>query len=66
LSKGGGTTADNIVPLCSGEDGCNNSKHNAMPEVWLVLKFGKRKARVILQRILEYFELVKAKDKEVA
>jgi len=66
LSKGGGTTADNIVPLCSGEDGCNNSKHNAMPEVWLALKFGKRKARVILKRILEYFELVKAKDKEVA
>jgi len=66
LTKGGGTTADNIVPLCSGEDGCNNSKHNAMPEVWLALKFGKRKARVILQRINAYFELVKAKDKEVA
>jgi len=66
LSKGGGTTADNIVPLCSGEDGCNNSKHNAMPEVWLALKFGKRKARAILQRINAYFELVKAKDKEVA
>jgi len=66
LSKGGGTTADNIVPLCSGEDGCNNRKGNKDPEVWLVLKFGKRKARVILKRILEYFELVKAKDKEVA
>ena len=66
LTKGGGTTADNIVPLCHGEDGCNNRKHNALPEAWLVLKFGKRKARVILKRILEYFELVKAKDKEVA
>jgi len=66
LTKGGGTTADNIVPLCHGEDGCNNSKHNAMPEVWLALKFGKRKARVILKRINAYFELVKAKDKEVA
>jgi len=66
LSKGGGTTADNIVPLCSGEDGCNNRKGNKDPEVWLALKFGKRKARVILKRILEYFELVKAKDKEVA
>jgi len=66
LTKGGGTTADNIVPLCSGEDGCNNSKHNAMPEVWLAQQFGKRKARVILQRINAYFELVKAKDKEVA
>ena len=66
LSKGGGTTADNIVPLCSGEDGCNNRKGNKDPEVWLVLKFGKRKARVILKRINAYFELVKAKDKEVA
>jgi len=66
LSKGGGTTADNIVPLCSGEDGCNNRKGNKDPEVWLALKFGKRKARVILQRINAYFELVKAKDKEVA
>jgi len=66
LSKGGGTTADNIVPLCSGEDGCNNRKGNKDPEVWLAQQFGKRKARVILKRILEYFELVKAKDKEVA
>jgi len=66
LSKGGGTTADNIVPLCHGEDGCNNRKGNALPEAWLALKFGKRKARVILKRINAYFELVKAKDKEVA
>ena len=66
LTKGGGTTADNIVPLCSGEDGCNNRKGNKDPEVWLAQQFSKHEAKKILQRINAYFELVKAKDKEVA
>lgn len=50
-----GTVATNIVPLCHGVDGCNNSKGNKSPEQWLVEKFGKRKAARILKRIQIYF-----------
>lgn len=54
-----GTTPTNIVPLCHGIDGCNNSKSNRNPSEWLVWKFGKRKAREIEARINTYFEAVK-------
>lgn len=59
LSKGGGTTKDNIVPLCQGKDGCNNSKHDSEPTVWLERKFGKRRASAILARIQAYFDSLK-------
>src|SRR5258706_5302614 len=55
VSKGGGYTASNIVPACCGEGGCNNRKHNKDAEQWLIERFGKRKAKVILKRIQEYF-----------
>lgn len=55
LSKGGDTTALNIVPLCHGLGGCNNKKSNKLPDEWLVAEFGKRKANKILKRIQEYF-----------
>jgi len=55
LSKGGGTTAGNILPLCHGKDGCNNRKNDALPEAWLVRQFGKHKAKKILARINAYF-----------
>ena len=55
-SKGGGLTPDNIVPLCYGQDGCNNSKSNRDPIEWLTDKFGKRKAAQILKRIQDYFD----------
>ena len=51
-----GTIAANIVPLCQGADGCNNSKSNKDPEEWLLIKFGKRKARNISERIQRYFQ----------
>lgn len=56
-----GTIPENIVPLCHGVDGCNNSKSNKMPEDWLIQKFGKRKAREILSRIEAYFNSQDAK-----
>lgn len=55
-SKGGAFTSDNILPLCHGFDGCNNSKHNRTPEEWLNERYGKRKARQILERIKAYFK----------
>lgn len=51
-----GTTKSNMLPLCHGELGCNNSKHDRDPIDWLVEKYGKRRAREILKRIQAYFD----------
>lgn len=59
ISKGGPTVPTNIVPLCHGIDGCNNRKHDTMPDEWLMREFGKRKAKVIAKRIADFFEWVK-------
>lgn len=62
LSKGGGTTPDNMVPLCGGQNGCNQSKGAKDPVKWLQSQFGKHKARTIFARILTYHEWIKAVD----
>lgn len=54
-----GTVVENIVPLCHGVGGCNNSKGDSIAEVWLIDRCGKRKAKPILERIRIYFEWVK-------
>jgi hypothetical protein len=54
-----GTTPENMIPLCHGEDDCNCSKGSKDPIEWLNWKFGKRKASEILQRITTYFEWLK-------
>lgn len=53
-----GTVKENIVPLCHGEGGCNNSKGNRAPREWLIERYGARKARKILEKILEYFHSI--------
>lgn len=55
-----GTVAFNIVPLCNGLDGCNNSKGSKPAERWLIEQFGKRKAKEIIARVKAYFDRVKA------
>lgn len=50
-----GHIATNIVPLCHGLDGCNNSKSSADGTQWAIEKFGKRKGTEIVTRILAYF-----------
>ncbi len=50
-----GTVPQNIVPLCYGKEGCNNSKHNRDAKEWLVEKFGEVEAARILARIEAYF-----------
>lgn len=50
-----GTIPQNIVPLCHGQDGCNNAKRDKKPEQWLTEQFGKRKAQEILKKIKAYF-----------
>jgi hypothetical protein len=60
LSKGGGTTADNIVPLCHskrwGEGSCNLSKNDNDALEWLVSRYGKRKGRAIFKRIQDWLD----------
>ena len=58
-SRGGGYTSSNIIPLCHGLDGCNNSKSDTSPHVWLGRRYGKKKATMIMTRIEGYFEWVK-------
>ncbi|MEP7288112.1 MAG: hypothetical protein ABI947_20345 [Chloroflexota bacterium] len=53
-----GTNATNILPLCHGTDGCNNSKGKLLPEVWLHKKLGKRRAVRKLEEIQTYFHWI--------
>lgn len=53
-----GTIPTNIVPLCHGVGGCNNSKNDKHPETWLKEQFGDKQAKKILQRIGAYFESI--------
>jgi len=53
-----GTIASNMLPLCHGIDGCNNSKKHSPPEVWLLQRFGKHKAKQIIAKIASYFAVV--------
>lgn len=54
-----GTVPENIVPLCHGIDGCNNSKNDRDSREWLIEKFGERKAKQIQKRIQAYFDSLK-------
>jgi hypothetical protein len=60
-----GTVATNVIPLCHskkgvpvGEPSCNQNKRSKDPEEWLIERYGKRKAKQILDRIKAYFEWV--------
>jgi hypothetical protein len=59
LVKGGGTTPDNIVPLCHGLEGCNNKKRSALPQEWLEREYGVRKAKEILKKVSTFFSTVR-------
>lgn len=54
-----GGVAHNLVPMCHGSGGCNNSKSNKMPHDWLRQKYNKRKSIEIIGQIEAYFEAVK-------
>lgn len=61
LAKGGATVRSNIIPLCHGVGGCNNKKSDQLPADWLLSEFGRRKAKVILKRIEDYFRAVQGR-----
>ena len=50
-----GTVADNMIPLCHGQGGCNNSKHDTEPHAWLLARYGKQKTAKIEKAIAAYF-----------
>jgi len=60
MSKGGGYTPDNIIPACQE---CNFSKKDCDPKEWMELRFGKRKAKIITNRINEYFKAINENNK---
>jgi hypothetical protein len=53
-----GTVATNMIPLCHGDGGCNNSKSDTPPHEWLRRRFGPRKAAKIAKAIAAYFAQV--------
>lgn len=53
-----GTVPANMLPACSI---CNQSKRDTNAQEWLEWKFGKKKAKAILEKIMQYFEWVKGK-----
>ncbi|MFQ3534315.1 MAG: hypothetical protein SNJ58_00420 [Aggregatilineales bacterium] len=55
-----GTVPTNILPLCHGEGGCNNSKGSKDPVRWLEERLGKRRAAQKLAEIQAYFAWVEA------
>lgn len=57
VSDSGDYVASNIIPACKS---CNASKSNQQAAAWLLKKFGKRKAKTILERIQQYFEYAKS------
>jgi hypothetical protein len=50
-----GTIATNMIPLCHGDGGCNNSKQDAEHFPWLVRRLGAKKAAKIEKDIAAYF-----------
>ena len=60
-----GTVPENIVPLCHGTNGCNNSKNDTRnPQAWLESRYGRAKARRIMKTIAAYFAIVLAHKSE--
>lgn len=52
-----GTVVTNMLPLCNT---CNLSKLATLPNEWLGQKFGKRKAKQILEKVEAYFVWAKS------
>lgn len=55
VARGGAYTKDNMLPACKT---CNSGKKNSDPVEWIRKRFGKKRAKIILKRIEDYFERV--------
>lgn len=54
-----GTVPWNLIPLCHGLQGCNNSKQARVAKEWLEKRVSKRKAKLLLKKIEAYFEIMR-------
>lgn len=50
-----GAVVGNIIPLCHGFEGCNNSKRDSDPIIWLTAHYNKKQSAIIVKRIADYF-----------
>jgi hypothetical protein len=57
-----GTIATNMLPLCHGTGGCNNSKYNKDLHTWLHSRYPSRKVAQIEKAIGVYFALVRQRQ----
>lgn len=53
-----GTVPTNMLPLCHGIGGCNNSKQGKDPHAWLIQRFGENQTALIEESIFIYFILI--------
>jgi len=54
-----GTIPSNMLPMCHGLNGCNNSKGAKDGEVWLIETLGEAAAYEKLQEIYDFFDSVR-------
>lgn len=61
-----GTVAENMIPLCDGQGGCNNSKHKREPQAWLLSRYTPSQTKRILKAIDTYFAVVRTRKESNA
>jgi hypothetical protein len=61
-----GTTVGNMVPLCGGNLGCNQSKQGKDAHIWLLSRYSRQKAMTIEKKIAAYFEIVRQRAHQQA
>ena len=54
-----GTVPTNMIPLCGGINGCNETKGTQDPLEWLIETYGSQKAKRIAARIETFFDWIK-------
>lgn len=60
-----GTVASNIIPICDGQDGCNQSQKGRLPTEWIRQRFGNGpKGQKITDRINAYFGGLSAREQD--
>lgn len=56
VSGNPGNVPSNIVPLCSGENGCNNVKKHRDAMIWLIEQYGEQMAIEYFNRVTEFLK----------
>lgn len=57
-----GTTPDNMICLCND---CNLRKSDHDPKEWLTRQYGKKRAKVIMEKVNEYFRWIMRHEDEL-